>query len=629
MEENPVQLRLGFDVPRSPVRVPLTLAGLQVVVGVIGADVNVVATYLGSVGIIANVSEDGPLTFQVSELRKLQTLPAQVDLVPRGELTTLWTTLVRPPRDGRPVVVSFEGEALFNISWHDGQITLNEPLPASVVPAFMALEVPFVADNDTWDELLAASRLPILLGRARVNLDGFVEIVTTHPQRVETAPLRALFRLDETHYGVPLAYAVDVSNTPGFIWEGRRPTYDKPPTELPDLPFALSDHARDDLRGLIDRLSQRRAEAVVWGSGLGRRVFSLAAIEALDAFPLLVVTFPHAVWAWQRHLDLLGRTYSLTHDRADVHLVTYRDLLSRTRIPSPASVIFDDLHRADDEQLESLHRLDGLLDVYRIACSSTFPDSAYRAVALMSVLKPAEFRNNVPLPIRYPTRPEARANEHVESYLSRRNDSSTSNHGFRRSAVELIAPTPEQNHALDTATASLRELSETLAEALLIVSAGPSSSVSPKVSRAVELARQDHEHGRKTAIVTRHHRTAQMIRAALRPLSVVTIEQGERLDLDDLPDVVVVRTEGRIGDLRAYDHVVVVDYLWSSLALESAVGSAGEGSGTQRVTCLHLDCPLDDRSALLAASKRELGAVTDHYAPLNDDEIVYLLSLRL
>jgi hypothetical protein len=629
MEENPVQLRLGFDTPRSPVRVPLTLAGLQVVAGVTGSDVAVVASYLGSVGVAASVSEDVLLTFPVADLRKLLTLPAQVELVPREDLAQLWTMIARPSFDSRPVVVTYEGDERFNVSWFDGQISLNEPLPSRSTPAFMALEVPFVADSETWDELLAASRLPVLLGRARVNLDGFVEIVTTQPQRVQTSPLRALFRLDETHYGVPLGYADDVSNTPGFIWEGRRPSYDKPPTDLPDLPFELSSHARSDLRGLVDRLSQRRAEAVVWGRGLGRRVFSLAAIEALDAFPLIVVTFPHAVWAWQRHLDLLGRTYSLTHDRADVHIVTYRDLLSRTRLPSPASVIFDDLHQADAEQLDSLHRLDGLLDAYRIACSPTFPETASEAVALMSVLKPAEFRRNIPLSVRYPTRPEARAKEHVESYISRRNVNNVVDHGFRRSSVELIPPTIAQQQALDTALGSTRELSESLAEALLIVSAGPSSSISPKVSRAVEIAREDSAKGLRTAIVTRHHRTAQMVRAALRPLSVASVDQGDQVDFDTGVSITVIRAENRIGDLRGFDHVVFVDYPWSSLALESAIGGAGDSRGPQRVTCLHLDCPVDDRSALLAARRRELGAVTDHFAPLSDDEIIYLLSLRL
>jgi len=629
MWENPVQLRLSFDTPLSPVRVQLSLAGLQIAVSSAIGDADTVNAYLGSVGLTADTSIEGSLTFPVVELRKLLSLPAQVELVPRGDLLTLWTLVTRPSQDGRPVVVSSEAADLFNVSWFDGQVTLNEPLPSRSAPAFMALEVSFIADNDTWDDLLSASQLPVLLGRARVNLDGFVEILTTKPQRVETSPLRALFRLSDTHYGVPLGYASDVSNTPGFIWEGRRPSYDRPPAELPSLPFVLSQHAQTDLRGLVDRLAARRGEAVIWESGLGRRVFTLAAIEALDAFPLLIVTFPHALWAWQRHLDMIGRSYSLTHERADVHLVTYRDLVSRSNIPSPASVIFDDLYRADDEQLQTLHRLDGLLDAYRITCSSEFPDNAARAVDLMSLIKPAEFRHNVPLISRYPLRPEARAIEHVKSYLSRRGPSGVAEHNFRRSSVELLTPTNEQLAAFSIALDERREHAEILAESLLIVSAGPSSSVSPKVSRAVEIARTEHSRGNRVALVTRNHRTAQLIRSALRPLTVTTVDQSEGAINDKSTDIVIIRSEGRLGNLYGFDHVVILDYPWSFLSIEAAVGSASDSGGPKQVTCLHLDCPLDDRSALLAARRKELGGITDPYSPLSDEEIVYLLSQRL
>ena len=629
MEENPVQLRLSFSTPLSPVRVQLSLAGLQVSVSFALSDSEAINVYLGSIGLAADTSKEGPLTFPVTELRKLLSLPTQVELVPRGDLITLWTLITRPSQDERPVVVSSDATDLFNLSWFDGKISLNEPLPSRSAPAFMALEVPFVADNETWDDLLSASQLPVLIGKARVNLDGFIEITTTKPQRVEISPLRALFRLSDTHYGVPLGYASDVSNTPGFIWEGRRPSYDRPPADLPALPFMLSHHAQSDLRGLVDRLATRRGEAVIWQSGLGRRIFTLAAIEALDAFPLLIVTFPHALWAWQRHLDLIGRSFSLTHERADVHLATYRDLISRSNIPSPASVIYDDLYRADDEQLQTLHRFDGLLDVYRITCSSEFPDDASRAVSLMSVIKPAEFRHNIPIISRYPLRPEARAKEHVSSYLSKRSPESNTEHNFRKSSVELLTPTSEQLAALTVAFDERREHTEILAESLLIVSAGTSSSVSPKISRAVEIARTEYGRGNRVALVTRNHRSAQLLRSALRPLIITTVDQSEISVNGNSTDIVIVRSDGRLGNLIGFDHVIILDYPWSFLAIEAAVGSASDSVGPKQVTCLHLDCPLDDRSALLAARRKELGGISDPYLPLSEDEIVYLLSQRL
>ena len=627
MEENPVQLRLGFSSPRSPVSIKLSLSGLRVVVWCIGGESDLVGSYFGAIGVTVDVNNDGVMTFAIQDLRRVLAMPPQVSILVRGELEPLWTLVREPSPDDSSIKVSFEGQTHFNLSWHNGHVTLNETLAITAAPAFLAMEIPFTADSLTWDELMAASRLPVLLGRARVNLDGFVEIVTSQPQRLETTPLRALFRLNETHYGVPLAYSSDVSAAPGIIWEGRRPTYDRAPDSLPQLPFELSDHARNDLRGLVDRLAERRAEAIVWGSGLGRRVFALAAVEALDAFPLLIVTFPHALWSWQRHLDLLGRTYSLTHDRADVHLVTYRDLLSRPLLRSPASAIFDDLNNVGVEHLSALHSLDGLLDMHRIACATEFPEDASHAIELMSVLKPAEFRPGLPLQSRYPFRTEERALEHVESYLSRRDLTVAGGHDFRRSTVELLQPTDEQLRGIDAAIDENRDLSESLAEALVLVSAGVSGSVSPKVTRATEIAAQCNLAGERVALVTRHLRTAQLLRTALREFEPVSVD-GPASEKDVSSTLLIVRTDGQLGDLRSFDQVVILDYPWSSLALEPAIGAAGDQTGTNRVTCLHLDCPLDVRSSLLAARRREMGAVKDPFSPLTEEEIAYLLSQR-
>jgi hypothetical protein len=627
--ENPVQLRLGFNAPIAPQRWITGLAGAMVTVTPQDGDNQLAMAYLANVGASAGQGADGVVTVPVSDLRRFASLPDHVTVVYRTPLDVLMTLIERPPASEHPVVLTVESGGRFNLAWFDGRITLNEHLPAGAAPAFIALEIPFVADAATWDELLAASQLPVLLGRARVNLDGFVEVVTSRPQKVEASPLQALFKLDDTHYGVPLAYASGLSDVPGFVWEGRRPAYDQAPAVLPDLGLELSDHARTDLSSLVGRLAASRAEAVVWESGLGRRVFSLAAVASLEAFPLLIVTTPHGIWAWQRHLDLLGRTWSLTHDRADVHIVTYRDLLARRDITSPASMIFDDLDRVPREQRTALRRLDGVLDAYRIACCSTFPEDPAEAVDLMASLRPAEFRSDVPLLARYPLRPEVRAREHVSAYLSRRELGSQA-HGFRRSSVEVLEPTDQQVQMVEQALeTSGRPMEETLAEGLSVISSGTAASVGPKIARAVEIARAAHREGRSVAVVTRHARTAQMLRIALRPIDVETVERyDERVRQDPLRVVVVTRPDGRLPDLRMMETVVMVDYLWSSLALDSSVGSSSERTGPTTVVQLHLRTPLDDRCALLAARRRELGAVVDPYAGPNTEELAYLLSDR-
>lgn len=627
--ENPVQLRLGFNAPTAPQRWIVTLAGTRVVVSPQDGDNLLTLSYLASIGASAGQGEDGVVSVPVGDLRRFPALPDHVMVVPRAPLDTLVTLLQRPPVADDPVVVTLEKDGGFNLSWFDGRVGLNEPLPLEAAPAFISLEIAFVADNETWDELLAASQLPVLLGRARVNLDGFVEVVTSKPQKVEASPLRALFKLDDTHYGVPLAYASDLADVPGYVWEGRRPSYDQAPSVLPDLGLELSEHARADLHVLTSRLAVSRAELVAWRSGLGRRIFALAAVASLEAFPLLIVTTPQGIWVWQRHLDLLGRTWSLTHDRADARIVTYRDLFNRREVASPSAMILDDLDRVPAEHRQAVKRLDGVLDAYRIGICSALPEGPAEAISLMASLRPAEFRTDVSLLSRYPLRPDTRAREHVAAYVSRRVEGDQ-DHGFRRSTVELLDPSDDQIATIERALAAEhRPMDEALAEGLAVLSGGTATTTGPKIARAVELARTAQRDGRSAVLVTRYPRTAQLLRLALRPLTVEVVERADQTVSRTAEAVsVVVSQDGRLPDLRSVDTVVVLDYFWSSLVLDAAVGSAADPEGPRVVLQLHLRIPLDDRCALLAARRRELGPVGDPLAPLSSEDLAFLLSDR-
>jgi hypothetical protein len=626
VDENPIQLRLGFSAPRSPIRIKLSLSGLRVLVSSTGEPNNLVGQYFSSIGIQVETNIDDVISFSIQEFRRILTFPDQVEIIVKGDLEPLWNLIKEEPAKNNTVIVTSEDAGGFNLNWHNGFISLNEPLARTAAPAFLALEIPFRADNDTWDELLIASRLPVLLGRARVNLDGFIEISTSKSQRVETSPLRALFRVDANHFGIPLSFASDINKTPGFIWEGRRPIYDSSPSELPKLPFELSEHAIKDLRGLIDRLAERRAEAVVWESGLGRRVYSLAAIAALDAFPLLIVAAPHALWSWQRHLDLLGRRYSFLDDKSDVQLVTYRDFLARPNLSSPSSVIFDDLYLIGSEQIKALNKLDGLVDTYRIACMSEFPTDVRKAIEIMSVLKPAEFKASIQIANRYPVRSDGRAWEHISSYVSRRELKSVES-SFRRSTVELIQPSMDQSLLLEKIfdDKNMSQPIEKITEALLLLSAGSITTVSPKISLAITLSKSEISRGSTVAIVTRYERTSKLLQKLLLPLNTV-LSKGP-LDAAVISNsVTIVQSESELGNLRSFDHVIIIDYPISSAVLENAIGKATDILGPKLVTRIHINCELEDRLALISVRRFESGN-TD--LTLSSNEVDYLLSRRL
>lgn len=630
---NPVQLRLGFAAPSRPVTVHLVLAGLSVLVETSPDQVDEVWTHLSVAGANPTMSEGRGLGFPVANLSALAELPTHVHLVPDEALATLFTLVRNPSELGRPAELSTDAAGTLWLSWFDGRAMRTELLPEAGAAALLTADLPFVATAEAFETLRTTCRLPLLVGKARVNLDGYVEITTSKPQMAESAPLPGLFRIDETHYGLALPHAAHVDRAPGFIWEGRKPSLERGPAELPGLPMELSGHAAADLRNLVDHLAAYRARAVVWESGLGRRVFVLAALEALDAWPLLIVCPPAHVWTWQRHLEMFGRTAALGHDGADAHIVTYADLARRGALTSPQAIIFDELPNTDvvtAEQRTALHRLDGVVDAYRVAVGSSWPTAEQDAVSVMSVLRPGEFRPDVPVIARYPAHTQARLAEHISCYVSARSvtDPGTDVTEFRSSGVITLTPTDAQRQAQADAAARHAHGSAAalLAEHLEILSCGPQLALSPKVAAVTARAAAAVEAGRRVAVVTRHRRTEALVKATLRQFTSATVDASVPHATVPNGRLVVVRFDRELPDLRWFDEVFIMDYPWSTDVLDAAVGAASDPDGPLRVSVLHLAGTIDDRLAMLAARRRELGSVVDQSAPPSAAEMAYLLA---
>lgn len=635
-DSQPVQLRLGFGQPTRPLTMHLMLSGVHVLVETDGSLENEAWSYLSEAGAEPVIEAGRGLSFPAARLTALSALPSQVHITPSPELATLVHLVENPSADEKPAELSVGTDGALWLSWWDGASTWTEALHHSATAALMTAELPFVASHDAFETLRRTCQLPLLAGRAKVNLDGFVEITTSRPQLVESAPLPGLFRVDDTHYGLALPHAHAVDSATGFIWEGSKPLLERGPGDLPALPMPLSSHAAADLRDLVDHLAAYRAQAVVWDSGLGRRVFALAAVEALDAWPLLIVCTPAATWAWQRHLEMFGRSASLSHFDADAHIVTYRDLVARKDLGGPQAVIFDDLaspQAVSPQERAALRRLDGLVDAYRIGLSSAWPHEPVDVLSTMAVLRPGEFNPHSPVPERYPPNAADRFAEHVAAYTSRRsaNDPGRDDTLFRRSSVRVLQPTEVQRNALrDAATRHAGGSQHALlADSLEILSAGPQLALSPKIPAAVAAAAKALDAGRRVAILTRHRRTATLVRATLRATDAVVLEASAAIE-SGVPQtrLAIIRYDRELPDVRWFDEVIVIDYPWSTALLEAAVGPASDESGPLKVSFVHLAGTLDDRLAMLAARRRELGSVIDQSAVPSDAEITYLFEPR-
>lgn len=660
--ETPLQLPLEMLAPAQSVRITLELRGLRAVATCEDTPGmrHAMLEYLQAAGVTLDVAsgDDGRVSFPVVDLPNLAALPPRVHLDADATLEPLLLLAQHPPQSGQPVAAVLpqgpDGEPLdlgwLELQWahqdHTGELVqFEEPAGRETLVALMASDVPFNATAQAWDLLEQLSTFPIVVGRARVNSDNFVELAATKPQIVEAAPLPGMFRLDGTHFGLPLAYAHVVDDLQGFEWNGPAPRLQRPPNVPAHLPVELSDHHRQDLSDLVRRLAQFRAAAVVWESGLGKRIFALAACEVLDAWPLLIVAPPWQMWAWQRHLDLLGRSGSLRHNRADARLVTYLDLAQGVDLATPVAVLFDNLAAtvsATPRARRALHLLDNVSDAYRLAVDSSWPGDLAESCRIADLLRPGEFRFDVPLEVRYPGQTKKRAAEHLDVYVSRRRkddpdtaDTNPFTSPFRRSQVKLVTVPDTQRRELGELRSRFGqgqlEPLAALAEALEVTSAGAANSLSPKVVAAAQLAKAGARAGRSVAVATAHRRAANAVALALRPWA------SDVQDLRGAARAEVGRREGRVSvvlfarllpDLRQFDEVVLVDYPFSFEAVEQAVGSAYAANGPQQVTVLHAPGTVDDRLAMFAARRRELAAVSDPSAPPSAEEAKWLLAPR-
>jgi hypothetical protein len=634
VDGQPVQMRIAYGQPTSPATIDLALAGMIVLVTAGNDREDLAVAYLTAVGVTVAIDDTRGITFPALQLGKLRDLPERVTVRADEQLRPVAELLRSERPDGVPAALRLDDHGRFELSWFDGIQHHDETLDPSAAPLLLHAEIPLVSTPDAWQALTAASHIPPSTGTARVNMDGFVEVTTTRPQLVEAAPVRAMFRVDERTFGVPMPYVADLDRIHGFTWDGPRPTVERASSTLPALQIPLSRHHRTDLRQLIDDLTSWRAQIIWWDSGLGRRVLALAALEALEAWPALVVAGPANVWAWTRHCDLIGRSFAMTHQDADVHLITYRDLAGRRDLRAPGAIILDDVFSDEVSAAPvraGLRRL-AALDAVRVAVTSDWPDDRTEVLDVMSLLRPGEFRSGVPIGRRYPGDATQAFDQHVDAYLSRRSGRDDNDPTrFRRSTVVKVEASVAQVAAQSGvySSAGTQDPRAQLARLLEIASAGPPSALSPKVAATIDRARRAVDAGRRVAIATRHRRVATMLTASLRSMSGVTVTQTDAAAGAPDSDVVVVRFDDVLPDLRSYDVVVLVDYPWSMDEIDNAVGAASDSSGVDVVLVVHAAGTVDDRLALLAARRRELGSAAAHTRGLSDAEVSYLLQPRV
>lgn len=605
-----VQLRLGFAEPTTPLTLRLSCTGVRVEVECSFGTVNDAHAYLSAAGLDPEMSSGSGLSFPLASFTEIVHLPERVTVFADSTLRPLLEWVENPCDDNLAAELDVESDGSLWMRWTSAGAPLGEPLSPDSAAAVLGADIPFVATDAAFELLRTTCHLPLLVGRCSTNRAGYIDIETSKPQLVETSGMTGLFRIDETHYGLPLPQLPSLAGRAGFVWDGPAPRLDSGPRVLPPMPARLSRHAASDLRPLVDALAAYRSQVVCWDSGLGRRVFALAALEALDAFPVLVVCGPTRLWQWWRHAALFGRSVSLTDAEADIHLMTYADFAENpTSSYFAQSLVFDDVaspQAAAPEVAAAAVGIGGMLDCYLVGITDTLPVEPKQLVSVMARLRPAEFSTTTALVERYGTGVRDRLAAHAESYVSRRSAEDPGKDQalamFNHTQV-LALEMPRQlrkeyDQVADTTTDDV-EAYNTRAQ---MCSVGSRYTMSPKIATAMEMASTSVDAGRRVAVVAAHPEAAALLVALLRPYAPQVASTDNGLPIEPTR-LAVVSGSGPLPNLSRFDEVIVLDYPASFSDLDSALGDPSRADAPLRVTCLHITDSVDDDRALMAARR--------------------------
>lgn len=620
------QLRLNFLISEVKLRARLTLKGL--IVTIESQEMESLEQYLSNQQFLVNLSLEGKRSFTLSKYKQFLSAASQVDLILSEELKILARLIEYKSEKQSPVYITLDSPLDLNINYNHRGSTLNDHLPLDLLPAFLSLEIPYRASTSLLELIRNYNTYPYIVGRAFRDMDDYLRIDTVSPQLLEEAKLPGLFKISELSYGIALNYQEELESVKGIIVEYKN--YKILNEEKIKLPYELSEHSGERLKEFENKLLVNKSQVVVWEKGLGRRVFCLAVMESLENYPLLIISQASGVWAWKRHISMIGRSGSLTSSDFDIQIVTYDDVKRGVVINSPRAIIYDDVEKIiqDKELLRALRIMDGVMDAYRIGCCNEFPIDIKDQNSIMSLIKPFEFSSEVAIIDRYPLNSELAFKQHIQPYILKSENGlgSISAKTFKRSSVEVVEFDDVFLEKIDKLVENNDISFDFLSRLMECISTGSDEFISPKVVKVLELIKKEEiGNASRTIICTRFEKTQRVLGMLLSSIS------PEPLTLENFASkknsrVAILKFDEVLPDLQDYENVIIVDYPWSFSVIEKAVGSADSKKGSLNVSVIHLKNSIDDRLSIFGARRSEVTLLGIDYNQPNFSEVKYILS---
>lgn len=544
--------------------------------------------------------------------------------------------------------------------------------PWTAVTAIIALKIPINIDPDA--RHLVTQKLDTANTKFAVaGLAGTaIQIQTTQPDLLENLGLPALAYAGEPgtgKYRMPLLAGHHLTTQTGIdlspqLQKKIRQLQQKPAAVKtpPNWPWTLYPfQAKDASRGL--QILETSGGVLLAGDmGSGKTTVSLALVEHLKIWPLLVVAPLAAFSTWDHQLKEIGQTYYLASDPPKTAWETIASQQHNAIIIS-----YDRLH-AFTELLETIP-FSGLIadEIQRIASPNSRRSRALRQLAasipqriglsgtplqnkvedllpIGAFLNPGEWKPRATrkdLADIYPGDPLEAVAEHLATMMVRRKIGDTGVKLPGKTVRRVLVPlTPNQRQALEALQNEAQEeldnnettrihIFAKLMKMRQIVSCPSAAGVpgpNPKVETAIDLAAEFAQMGRKTVLFTANRQTWKELQQQAQTAGLGTVgiwgssTVAERLDAEKQfhtnPKVDVF-----IGTLQSCAESLTLsptgtawitcDYLYNPAALAQAEARVYRLNQTNNVDIIYLhatstNSTIDDRYAEILTEKTQL-----------------------
>lgn len=444
--------------------------------------------YLTAAHIEAEIISDGSLVFPLKSFHMVTSITHSVKQM-YDDILTKFIVLIQAYQGGVQLFeVDKYSESELSISYNRYDVVESVVLLLEHEHLLLVVNIPLIYSRRARRLVDTRRKVPLVLGYAQMSIDDYIEIETKVPQMLESSGIPYLFKVTATKYGVPANQLEYLQKSKGIVISDSGMSVRRQEVKTFDSNLSHLGVLVDDLTGMLTILNAR-PYMIVEGDNASRLALLLLSLVRTTS-TVHVTTHPENIWLWYAYASYLNVSAGPQESQARVIVTTYDQLLTAGR-HEYRCVIYD---TPPPSRLVHVDPLKGMLNCQKIAlvrCNASLAERLHAAALVRSV----EFNEH----LRNASTTEQSSDQQLRAHI----DMYTYIFSYSLQAQMLLPSLSNQTVELsEQQTSVVNGLLSTKADLLDVtryLDIGTASSLSPKVSKTLEIV---HDHALKQIPVT-------------------------------------------------------------------------------------------------------------------------------